>query len=231
MAVNDILFDASAAYPGAGYVKAVGVVGVVAYFSDSRPGTNFGAKPMRRGIADAYRSAGLEIVSNYQFGKGDTADWLGGEEAGIWHATIAERYHREAGGPDTAPIYAPVDDGFGPGYKYSIDDWNRYVAPFIRGWQRVMGRARTGIYCNYRCIDWALEDGLGMYYWQHGWGNPGKDTPHPAAHLLQYEIDRRTIAGVGVDLNRVLKDNYGQWSHTAEDDWSAVIEQLMGPNR
>jgi hypothetical protein len=34
---------------------------------------------------------------------------------------------------------------------------------------------------------------------------------HPAAHLHQYEIDARRGAGVGVDLNDILKPQFGQW--------------------
>lgn len=227
-----IYFDASAAYPAPDAVKAAGVSGVVAYLSGRRPGAEWmQAKPLTRDVADSYREAGLEIVSNYQFGKGSTADWLGGEAAGVYHATLALAFHQQAGGPEGAPIYAPVDDGFGPGYAYSVDHWNTLVAPFLRGWQKVLGKERTGIYCNYRCIDWALEDGLGTYFWQHGWGKPSADQPHPQAHLLQYEIDKRQIGGVGVDLNRVLKENHGQWSAYGSDDWDAVYVQLMGPIR
>lgn len=38
---------------------------------------------------------------------------------------------------------------------------------------------------------------------------------NPAAHLHQIEIDKRAIDGVGVDVNTVLREDYGQWSLSA----------------
>lgn len=34
---------------------------------------------------------------------------------------------------------------------------------------------------------------------------------HPAAHLHQVEIDKRRVAGVGIDINHILKPRFGQW--------------------
>jgi hypothetical protein len=34
---------------------------------------------------------------------------------------------------------------------------------------------------------------------------------HPAAALHQVEIDKRSVGGVGVDVNEVLKPQFGQW--------------------
>lgn len=34
---------------------------------------------------------------------------------------------------------------------------------------------------------------------------------HPAAHLHQVEIDTRTVGGVGVDVNHILKPSVVQW--------------------
>lgn len=34
---------------------------------------------------------------------------------------------------------------------------------------------------------------------------------HPAAHLHQVEIDKRSVWGVGVDINQILKPSFGQW--------------------
>ncbi|BBZ39417.1 hypothetical protein MCNS_24800 [Mycobacterium conspicuum] len=50
-------------------IKAAGYGGVITYVSESRPGDNFGAKPATRKYADALRTVGLEIVSNFQYGK------------------------------------------------------------------------------------------------------------------------------------------------------------------
>lgn len=204
------LLDFSAALIDPQAIKAAGFTGVVGYFSESRPGANFGAKPLRRDYCDRLRAAGLEIVSNYQYGKGATSDWRGGYDAGVRHAQTALRLHREAGGPERRPLYAPVDD------NPTLAEWNDLIAPFLKGWASVVGPEWTGVYCNARCIDWALEDGVARWFWQHNWsGDPSINGHHPAAHLHQIEIDKRQVGGVGVDVNITLKPDYGQWSLAA----------------
>ena len=151
----------------------------------------------------SYR-AGLKILSDYQFGKSSTADWLGGQAAGVTHAKRGWELHTAAGGPVAAPVYASIDDN--PSYE----QYKQQVAPYIRGWESVLGHQRVGIYANSKTIEWALQDGLGAWFWQHNWGTP-KGFVHPAAHLHQFEIDARSVAGVGVDLNDILKPQFGQW--------------------
>jgi hypothetical protein len=77
----------------------------------------------------------------------------------------------------------------------------------------VLGHQRTGVYANSRTIEWALQDGLGSFFWQHNWGSPG-GVAHPAVHLHQVEIDARSVGGVGVDFNHILKPSFGQWDKT-----------------
>jgi len=116
---------------------------------------------------ELYR-AGLKIVSCYQFGKGETADWLPGASAGVEHAKRGWQLHTAAGGPIGAPVYASIDDD--PSYA----QYRAQVAPYLRGWESVIGRVA-----------------------------------HPAAHLHQVEIDARSVGGV--DVNHVLKPQFGQW--------------------
>ena len=106
--------------------------------------------------------------------------------------------HAAAGGPASAPIYASIDDD--PSYE----QYKSQVAPYLRSWESVIGHQRTGVYANSKTIDWALHDGLGSYFWQHNWGSP-KGYAHPAANLHQVEIDKRSVGGVGVDINEILK--------------------------
>jgi len=202
--VTDTLIDFSAAFPAPQAVKDAGHRGVICYVSDSRPGTNFGAKPLTRAAADSYRAAGLEVVSCYQKGKGTTSDWRGGYDAGVAHAKRALEVHRAAGGPDRRPIYAPVDD------NPTLAEYNTLIAPFLRGWESVVGHEWTGVYGNSLVHAWAQEDGLGSWWWLHGWG--GDRTPDEQTHLHQVEIDKRTVGGVGVDLDVILRPDYGQWS-------------------
>ena len=112
--------------------------------------------------------------------------------------------HTAAGGPVGAPIYTSIDD------DPTFDQYKSQVAPYLRGWERVLGHQRVGVYANSKTIEWALQDGLGAYFWQHNWGSPGR-VAHAAANLHQVEIDKQKVAGVGVDINHILKPTFGQW--------------------
>ncbi|MFD6392768.1 DUF1906 domain-containing protein [Nocardia sp. NPDC060259] len=199
------LVDYAAGVPSAESIRAAGHIGVIRYVSDRRPGAEWmEGKPLLAAEVEDLRSAGMSIVSNYQFGKGPTADWRGGLEAGKQHAERGWALHTAAGGPDTAPIYASIDD------NPSEAEFDEMIAPYIEGWQSVLGAELVGIYANTPTIDRALDAGLGSWFWQHNWGTP-KGYVHPGAQLHQFEIDKRAIDGVGVDLNRVLAEDYGQW--------------------
>ncbi|OBH86038.1 hypothetical protein A5681_16230 [Mycobacterium scrofulaceum] len=200
------LLDYAAGVIPASQIRAAGAVGSIRYVSDRRPGGNWMlGKPIQVAEARDLDSNGLKIVSCYQYGKGNTADWLGGANAGLQHAQRGMQLHAAAGGPATAPIYASIDDD--PSY----DQYKQLIAPYLRSWESVIGHQRTGVYANSKTIDWALHDGLGSYFWQHNWGSP-KGFTHPAAHLHQVEIDKRSVGGVGVDVNEILKPQFGQWA-------------------
>ncbi|MET7771170.1 DUF1906 domain-containing protein [Nocardia sp. NPDC005366] len=199
------LIDYAGGVPDAAAIRDAGHIGVIRYVSDRRPGAEWmEGKPLRASEVDALHEAGLTIVSNYQYGKGPTADWRGGLEAGKRHATRGLELHRQAGGPDDRPIYASIDD------NPSAVDFATMIAPYLLGWESVLGRGNVGVYANSPTIELARVAGLGSWYWQHNWGTP-KGFVHPVAHLHQFEIDKRAVDGVGVDLNSILRPEYGQW--------------------
>ncbi|MGQ4598133.1 glycoside hydrolase domain-containing protein [Nocardia sp. R6R-6] len=199
------LIDYAGGVPSAAAIKEAGHLGVIRYVSDRRPGAEWMVgKPLRVAEVEQLHEAGLHIVSCYQFGKGPTADWRGGWEAGKRHAERGLALHRTAGGPDHAPIYASIDD------NPSAVDFATMIAPYLLGWQAVLGTERTGMYANAPTIELATAAGLCSWYWQHDWGTPDGFV-HPAAHLHQFEIDKRSVEGVGVDLNNALEPQYGQW--------------------
>jgi hypothetical protein len=200
------LLDYAAGVIPAGQIKAAGAVGAIRYVSDRRPGGAWMlGKPIEIAEARDLNSGGLKIVSCYQYGKGSTSDWLGGAAAGVQHAKRGAELHAAAGGPAGAPIYASIDD------DPSLDQYKNQIAPYLRSWESVIGHGRTGVYANSKTIEWAVHDGLGSYFWQHNWGSP-KGYAHPAAHLHQVEIDKRKVGGVGVDINEILKPQFGQWA-------------------
>ncbi|MDV7245746.1 MULTISPECIES: DUF1906 domain-containing protein [Rhodococcus] len=199
------LIDYSGGVPSAEAISAAGYAGAIRYVSDRRPGAEWMVgKPLRADEASALQEAGLSVVSCYQFGKGSTADWRGGLEAGKRHAERGLELHLAAGGPENRPIYASIDDNPTPA------DFLTMIAPYLAGWESVVGKANTGIYANSPTLDLAILAGLGSWYWQHDWGTP-EGYVHPKAHLHQYEIDARTVDGVGIDLNDILAPDYGQW--------------------
>ena len=174
------------------------------YVSDRRPGGSWIlGKPVEITEGRDLHQNGLKIVSCYQYGKEASAD-LGGQGAGVTHAKRGWQLHMAAGGPANVPVYASIDDD--PSYE----QYKQQVAPYLRGWESVVGHQRTGVYGNSKTIEWALQDGLGSYFWQHNWGSP-KGFAHPAASLHQVEIDKRSVGGVGVDINEILKPQFGQW--------------------
>lgn len=104
---------------------------------------------------------GLEIACNHQFGKAETADWLGGEAAGVQRAERGRQLHVAASGSVGAPIYASIDD------NPSFGQYKQQVAPYLRGWEAVVGKQCVGVYGNSEIIESAFQDGLGSWFWQH----------------------------------------------------------------
>ncbi|GGG15065.1 hypothetical protein GCM10007304_31380 [Rhodococcoides trifolii] len=205
-AVLGTVVDFAGGVPTALSIIADGHVGAVRYVSDRRPGAEWMVgKPMTADEAAGLKAVGAEVVSCYQFGKGKTADWRAGLEGGKKHATRGLELHRAAGGPDDRPIYASIDDNPTP------VEFATMIAPYLIGWQSVVGAENLGVYANSPTIDLANAAGLGAFFWQHNWGTP-KGYVNPAAHLHQVRIDKDTIDGVGVDVNNILKADYGQWS-------------------
>src|SRR6516225_28824 len=138
-------------------IKAAGYGGVVNYVSESRPGANFEAKPITRAYADALRAAGLEIVSNYQYGKpgwSAPSDYTRGYDGGAADGQTALQLHAAAGGPNSAPIFFSVDEDI------DVNTWKGVAVEWFRGINSVLGVERTGIYGHARACGWAVEDGV-----------------------------------------------------------------------
>jgi len=195
------LCDYSAAVPPAQAIRAAGYLGAIRYVSGRLPVDRWmKAKPITATEARALRRAGLTIVSCYQYAKND---WIGGYRAGVHHARLGAAKHRAAGGPAHAPIYASIDA------NPSLEQFITKIGPYLRGWQSVIGPARTGVYGNASTITWAAAGGFSAWYWQHDWGTP-KGLVHPLAHLHQLPGEKR-VAGIGVDRNIICQPNYGRW--------------------
>ena len=142
-----VLLDYAAGVIPADQIRAAGAVGSIRYVSDRRPGGAWMlGKPMQINEARDLHQNGLKIVSCYQYGKEASADWLGGQSAGVQHAQRGWQLHTAAGGPANVPIYASIDD------DPSFEQYQAQVAPYLRGWESVVGHQRTGVCGNSKTI-------------------------------------------------------------------------------
>lgn len=197
-------------------IKAAGHQAVLCYVSPSRPGSNFGAKPVTRAYTDSLRAEGLDVVSIWQYGKPGNAqapsDWTTGFDGGVRMARAANDQHLVAGGSPNAPIYFAVDEDL------SLANWNAAAVEFFRGVNSVLGVERTGIYGKAGVLYWAKEDGVADWYWQTKAWSAGEILYW--AHLYQRVVDTPSnpgpkIAGSSVDVNDIQKPDFGQWAAPA----------------
>jgi hypothetical protein len=201
-------------------IKSAGYGGVVVYVSQSRPGANFEAKPITREYADALRAAGLEIVSNYQYGKpgwSAPSDYTRGYDGGAADGQTALQLHAAAGGPNSAPIFFSVDEDI------DVNTWKGVAVEWFRGINSVLGVERTGIYGHARACGWAVEDGVIGYSTSPGrrWAWQTSTWSHgerePTAVLYQVVVNSPSnpgplLGGINVDVDDILAPDYGQWS-------------------
>ncbi|MEZ0383056.1 DUF1906 domain-containing protein [Mycobacterium sp. pW045] len=201
-------------------IRAAGHAGVINYVSTSRPGSNFGAKPITRPYAESLTAAGLVIVSNFQYGKpGGTApsDFTRGFAGGVADAQTAWNIHTAAGGGRSAPIFFSVDDDI------NRDTWNNVALQWFRGINSVLGVQRTGIYGGVNACKWAAADGVignsrtpgHRWAWQtRSWSRGER---FPAAVLFQRIVSTAStpgpiVGGIEVDVNDVMAQDCGQWN-------------------
>ncbi len=126
------IVDYSADVPSPQSIRAAGHIGAIRYVSDRRPGAEWMlAKPLTESEATDLTDSGLEVVSCYQFGKAETADWRGGFDAG-GEARDPRSGTAPRGGrpPDDRPIYASIDDNPSP------LDFATMIAPYLLGCSR-----------------------------------------------------------------------------------------------
>ncbi len=200
-------------------IAAAGYAGVVVYVSELRPGATFDFKPVTREYADALRAAGLQVVSNYQYGKPGwptPSDFTRGYDGGVADAQTALRLHAAAGGADSAPIFFSVDEDI------DLNTWKTLAVEWFRGINSMLGTERTGIYGHSGACAWAIADGVIGHSTTagHRWAWQTKAWSHgerePAAVLYQSVVVTASdpgvvLGGIHVDEDEVLAADFGQW--------------------
>jgi hypothetical protein len=168
---------------------------------------------------DALRAAGLQIVSNYQYGKpgwSAPSDFTRGHDGGVADAQTALRLHAAAGGGNSAPIFFSIDDDI------DLNTWNSVAVEWFRGINSVLGVDRTGIYGHSRACSWAIRDGVigSSTTAGHRWAWQTKTWSHgerePMAVLYQDVVNSPSspgplLGGINVDVDEVLAADFGQW--------------------
>lgn len=213
------LVDYAGGRPGAAAVKAAGYAGAVRYLCNS-PDRGLVNKSLTRAEADDYKAHGLVLVSNWQRGKGPTADFRRGKAGGVQDGRDALAAHFSFGGPGYCPIYFSVDE------EVDLQTWNGLVLPWLEGIGSVIGREWVGVYGGQRTMWWAQEDGFRWRWQTLAWsrydanGNWNAGLPvqwEPGVQLRQVEIDRSKVGNITVDVNETGTADFGQWNLDRKD--------------
>jgi hypothetical protein len=164
----------------------------VRYVSWDRTGKN-----INMAEADRLRSAGLSIVTNWEFA---ARDQLKGRAQGQNDATEADRLHRLAGGTPGRPIYFSTD--FDATTAQLVE-----CLKYLAGCADSIGWGRVGVYGGYRTIEFMHDAGVRWLWQTYAWSG---GRWHPAAHIQQYR-NGVVLCGGETDLNRAMTVDYGQW--------------------
>ncbi|MFC4908523.1 DUF1906 domain-containing protein [Actinomadura gamaensis] len=179
--------------PGPSALKRAGAKFVCRYLSHDASGKN-----LTRSEADELSRAGLWLVVVWE---STASRALAGRAAGIADATDAAKQARACGMPADRPIFFAVDFDATSGQQAAIN-------AYLDGAAAVLGRARVGLYAGYGPIKRAFDAGKIRWGWQtYAWSGGRWDK---RAQLQQYSNDH-VVNGVGVDYDRAVHDDYGQW--------------------
>lgn len=179
--------------PGASALKRAGAKFACRYLSHDTSGKN-----LTRGEADDLSGAGIWLVVVWESAAKRPLD---GRSAGVADARDAAAQAKACGMPDDRPIYFAADWDASAGQQDEID-------AYLDGAASVLGRGRVGLYAGHGPVKRAFDAKKIAYGWQtYAWSGGAWDA---RAQLRQYSNDHE-INGVGVDYDRAVKSDYGQW--------------------
>lgn len=211
------ILDYSAGYPGARAVRDAGYGGVIRYLR--KEGTSR-VRPITAAELADMRAHELAVALVYQ--AVSTSRVTEGRAAGQHDARWALAQAAAIGAPDPRCIYFAVDHDHPPAA----------VAEYFRGAGDVLGAERVGGYGGYFVLAHLLDHGLITRAWQTvGWStrrnSDGTRTlmRERRAHLFQL-LGQPLVNGIPVDINDVLREDFGQLDHQ-EDDMAALDQKIQ----
>lgn len=180
--------------PSVTAMTAAGVKFIARYLS------NDSSKNLTRAEATSVNAADIWCVVVWET---TAARATAGRQAGRDDALTALRLARALGMPEDRPIYFAVD--FDANSKHFPDIREYFIGVASADG---MGKERVGMYGGYAPINYAFDSGLITWGWQtYAWSGGKWD---PRAHIQQYQ-NGMTLGGAGVDYDRAMYDDYGQW--------------------
>ncbi|WP_242614456.1 glycoside hydrolase domain-containing protein [Actinomadura roseirufa] len=179
--------------PGASELRKAGARFACRYLSHDTTGKN-----LTRAEADQLSAGGLWLVVVWE---STASRALSGRSGGADDAEDAAKQARACGMPADRPIYFAVD--------FDADaDQQDAINAYLDGAASVLGRDRVGLYAGYWPLKRAFDAKKITYGWQtYAWSGGHWDE---RAQLQQYS-NGHEINGVGVDYDRAMDDDYGQW--------------------
>jgi hypothetical protein len=179
--------------PSIASLKSAGVQFACRYLSHDTSGKN-----LDHAEAVTLSNAGIWVVVVWETTANRALD---GHAAGVQDARDADAQAKACGMPADRPIFFAVD------WDAQFSDQGPINA-YLDGAASVLGKGRTGIYGGYNPVKRALDGGHCAWAWSsYAWSGGKVD---PRSHLYQYSNDH-TIGGVGLDYDKALTDDYGQW--------------------
>lgn len=183
--------------PAPAALKKAGVRFVCRYLSTPGNPKNLTAAEARK-----LRAAGIDIVLVFETTGGRALD---GHAAGVADARAAREQASACGAPADQPVYFAVD--FDP-----AEPQLPTVISYINGAASVLGRDATGVYGGWQAVHACLNAKVCRYAWQtYAWSGGVWD---PRAQLRQ-TLNAQSCAGIAVDHDLAVADDFGQWAAAA----------------
>ena len=187
--------------------KKDGISFVCRYFSKTQ------SKNLTLDEALLLSKAGLDIVVIWET---TATRALDGHVAGQADATLAENMKASVKMPENRPIYFAVD----------CDTTAHKVLGYFDGINEVLRPDLVGVYGSYQVVEGIMSAGNANWGWQTSAWSKGKVSEK--AHIYQYRYDYRGGGLESADVNKALKDDFGQWRIKVSSESQAITKVDKG---